>query len=210
MSMDLWEESDGGVGGSRVFRSDSKRNRDAVVDALLGLYREGNLAPGSSEIAERAGISARSLFRYFDDVDDLARAAISSQQSRVIPLLAIDVAADAPRERRIEAVVQQRVALFDAIASVGLVSRMKAPFQPLVAAELTQSRAFLRRQLKRLFAPELNAMAAPRASLVLAAADVVCSFESYHLLRSDQMLSRTKTAAAIGEALTALLTTEEP
>ena len=48
------------VDGRRVRRD---RNRDAVVDALLTLYGEGNLEPGSAEIAERAGLSPRSLFR---------------------------------------------------------------------------------------------------------------------------------------------------
>lgn len=35
------------------------RNRDAVVDALLALYGEGNLDPSSAEIAERARLSPR-------------------------------------------------------------------------------------------------------------------------------------------------------
>ena len=39
------------VDGRRVRRD---RNRDAVVDALLTLYGEGNREPGSAEIAERA------------------------------------------------------------------------------------------------------------------------------------------------------------
>ena len=49
------------------------RNRLAVVDAMLELYVEGNLDPSSDEIAERAGLSPRSLFRYFEDLDDLGQ-----------------------------------------------------------------------------------------------------------------------------------------
>src|SRR3546814_2134204 len=52
------------------------RNRMAVIDAVLALYDSGNLAPSSDDIAERAGTSVRSVFRYFDDVDDMLRAAI--------------------------------------------------------------------------------------------------------------------------------------
>ncbi|HRE00682.1 MAG TPA: TetR family transcriptional regulator, partial [Ilumatobacteraceae bacterium] len=52
------------------------RNRDAVVDALLTLYHDGVLEPSADAIAEQAGLSARSLFRYFDDLDDLQRAAV--------------------------------------------------------------------------------------------------------------------------------------
>ena len=63
------------------------RNRDAVVTALLELYREGQLGPSAEEIAARAGISVRSLFRYFDDVDALVRAAIARQQEHLAPLV---------------------------------------------------------------------------------------------------------------------------
>ena len=34
----------------------SQRTRNAVVDALLELNREGNLRPTAKEIAERAGV----------------------------------------------------------------------------------------------------------------------------------------------------------
>ncbi|HAP77906.1 MAG TPA: TetR/AcrR family transcriptional regulator, partial [Acidimicrobiaceae bacterium] len=43
------------------------------------LYRSGNFDPSIDEIATRSGVSARSVFRYFDDVDDLANAAIDQQ-----------------------------------------------------------------------------------------------------------------------------------
>ena len=39
---------------------------------------------------------------------------------------------------------------------------------------------------------------------MLAAADVLCSFESWQLLRFDQSLSRPKAAAALVESLSAL------
>jgi AcrR family transcriptional regulator len=68
-----------------------ERNREAVVTALLGLYREGVMTPSADEIATRAGVSARSLFRYFTDVDDLAFAAVARQAEHLMPLLALDL-----------------------------------------------------------------------------------------------------------------------
>ena len=64
-----------------------ERNRDAVVQAVLELVREGELAPGVEAVAARAGLSARSVFRYFDDLDDLCRAAIARQLALVGPIL---------------------------------------------------------------------------------------------------------------------------
>ncbi len=183
------------------------RNRDAVVDAMLELYRDGILAPSSDEIAERAGLSPRSLFRYFDDLDDLVRAAITRQHDRVRPALQITVTVDASFQDRVRALVEQRLRLFDAISSVGVVSRLRAPFQPLIATELAQARSSLRGQIQRLFAAELAEIGSAAVG-VLAAVDVICSFEGYQLMRQDQRLSRAGTAAALGEAISRLLTPE--
>ena len=128
----------------------------AVVDALLDLYGESNLRPSTAEIAERAGLSHRSLFRYFDDFDDLCREAICRAEQRARPLIPIEVDRAAPLTDRIEALVTQRLRLFEALGPVARVSRLNAPFADVLAAELTKNRAFLRAQLTDLFAPELN------------------------------------------------------
>ncbi len=182
-----------------------QRNRDTVVEALLDLYRDGNLRPSTEEIAARSGLSPRSLFRYFDDVDDLTRTAMKRQEERALPLVAITSDADAPLPVRIEALVEQRFRLFDAVGNAATVSRLRAPFHPVLAAELTQNRAFLRNQLRALFAPELAAMAPPAAKAALAAADVVTSFESCQLLRQDQGLAPERARSVVAHALTALL-----
>jgi AcrR family transcriptional regulator len=182
------------------------RNREAVVDALLELFRDGHLAPSSDEIAERAGLSPRSLFRYFDDIDDLCRTAISRQHERVSTATELIVAPEASLTERIAAVVEQRLRLFDAMGSVGQVLRIRAPFQPLVAAELSRARRLLRRQLTQTFATELTALSPAAATAAAAAADALCSFESYRLMRDDQGLSRATTEAVLVAALTRLLT----
>jgi AcrR family transcriptional regulator len=190
-------------------RARRERNREAVVDAMLALYRDGNLAPSSDEIAERAGLSPRSLFRYFDDLDDLARTAIVRQSDSLRPLLEIGVPADGPLDVRVRALVAQRVQLFDAMGSVGQVTRLRAPFRPLIADHLRQARAYLRHQIERLFARELDAMAGSRGATALAAADVLCSYESYRLLRHDQSLSRPGTIDVLVDSLTLLFTVED-
>ena len=185
-----------------------ERNRAAMVDAMLELYCEGNLAPSSHVIAQRAGLSPRSLFRQFEDIDDLVRAAIDRQLERVRPTLDLDIAHDAPFAKRVAALVEQRQRMFDAIGAVGKVSRIRAPFQPLIAAQLRQAGSFLRHQIERLFATELAHFEPAHAASALAAADVVSSFEAHQLLREDQRLSRAKAAAVLTDSLTRLLTPE--
>jgi AcrR family transcriptional regulator len=182
-----------------------QRNRDAVVEALLDLYRDGNLKPNAEEIAERSGLSPRSLFRYFDDVNDLTRAAIARQEALAIPLVPIEATPEAPLADRLAALVDQRVLLFESFGHVAAVVRLRSPFQPLLAAELTRNRAFLRSQIKTLFAPELKAMGEAGAATALAAADVLTAFESHQLLRRDQRLTSEQTKTVMVDTLSAIL-----
>lgn len=186
------------------------RNRDAVVTALLALFREGRLGPSAEEIAARAGISVRSLFRYFDDVDALVRAAIARQQEHLSPLYALDVApgrplAERPLAERLERFVAARVRLVRGMGEVGRVARTLAARQPLILAELARIRHTLRAQLADVFAPELDGLPAGERRPVLAAADVVVSWESFDLMHNDQGLPVDDVEAAMRGALARLL-----
>ena len=67
-------------------RARREQNVDAVVDAMLDLLGEGILRPGAAAVAERSGVSLRSVFRYFDDMDSLTDRAIARQMERAAPL----------------------------------------------------------------------------------------------------------------------------
>ena len=181
------------------------RNRDAVVTALLGLYRAGDLSPGAEEIAARAGISVRSLFRYFDDADAMVRAAIARQQEHLAPLYALHASPDQPLAERVEHFVAGRMRLLEGMGEVGRVARSLAARQPLILAELARIRHTLRRQLTDLFAAELEALPPPERRATAAAADVVTSWESFDLMHNDQGLGRDAVQAAMGAALLRLL-----
>ncbi|MBK5222755.1 MAG: TetR/AcrR family transcriptional regulator [Acidimicrobiia bacterium] len=181
------------------------RNREAVISALLSLHDEGDLSPSTEAIAERAGLSTRSVFRYFADVDDLAQAAVNRQQERLAILFARPVDAAGTRSDRVRHAVAHRIDLLEAMGNVGRVARLRAPFHPAVADELRRVRALMRRQLGQALAPELDQLSAQRGSRLLAAVDVACSFEAYDLLRSDIGLSSHEAAALMVESVHALL-----
>jgi AcrR family transcriptional regulator len=190
------------VDGRRAWRD---RNLHAVVDALLDLFSEGNLRPGADEIAARSGVSRRSVFRYFDDLDTLDRAAIARQQARVAHLLEVPRIGEGSLADRIARLTEQRTRLFDAIGPVALVARLRAPFERVVAEDLQRSRGFFRRQIEKQFAAELQSLDRRQRLATLAAADVLCSFESYHLLTDAQQLTPKQAGDAMRRCLTALL-----
>lgn len=196
------EATEGRPDGRQLRR---RRNREAVVDALLDLYTEGNLRPSTEEIAARSGLSPRSLFRYFDDVDDLTRTAISRIEARAVPLAAIDAEPGESSEVKIKALVDQRFRLFDAVGNAAAVSRLRSPFQPILAERLRENRSLLRSQIATLFGPELAAGPKAASAQALAALDVLCSFEGHQLLLKDQLLSTAQAKATMISAATAVL-----
>ncbi len=180
-----------------------QRNREAVVEALLDLYADGSLRPSADEIASRSGLSPRSLFRYFDDVDDLIRAAVTRQQARVIPLVPLEAVPDDPLAVRVTALVAQRFRVFEAVGNAAAVVRLRAPFEPVLDDALSRHREFLRSQIATLFAAELAAMGAAAGS-ALSAADVMTSYESRHLLVHDQGMTPSRAMSVMADTLTAL------
>ena len=180
-----------------------ERNQLAVVDALLDLYAEGNLRPDANTVAERSAVSRRSVFRYFNDRDDLDRTAIARQQDRVRHLLEIPAIGEGPLDERIARIAGQRVTLFDKVQWAARVSRLRAPFHAIIAGELRQSRRFLARQVERHFAPEFAAMSEPERGETLAAADALASFEAFDLMTS-RGLGSANVRAAVERGLTAL------
>lgn len=188
------------VDGRRAWR---ERNRLAVVDALLDLYAEGNLRPGAQEVAERSGVSRRSVFRYFDDLDDLDRTAIERQQQRVMPLVEVPFIGEGSISERITRITAQRVALFEQIQPAARVSRLRAPFHKVIASELEVSRRFFTRQVERQFAPEFAEMDETTRQETLSAADALCSFETFDFL-SGRGLDSAKIRAAVRRGLATL------
>lgn len=181
------------------------RNRTAVVDALLELYAEGNLDPGSVEIAERAGLSPRSLFRYFDDVDDLCHVAVMARQRKLMPLLVIDAGPADPLSDRVDALLLQRAAVFGAMGNVGRVARLRSPFLPVIATELAVARRFLRNQVSKLFEAELSAMDEAAAAATVMTIDVLTTFDANELYVRDQRLEQHQVQRNLRAVLLSLL-----
>jgi AcrR family transcriptional regulator len=62
------------------------RSRQAICDAYLDLVQEGVLLPSAAEIAERAGLSRRSVFNHFHDLAALFFAVVEAGMQRHAPV----------------------------------------------------------------------------------------------------------------------------
>ncbi|MFZ9852995.1 MAG: TetR/AcrR family transcriptional regulator [Ilumatobacteraceae bacterium] len=157
-----------------------ERNKDAVVRALLSLYDEGEIEPSAARIAEVAGVSERSVFRYFEDKDDLAATAMTLQMDRVQHLYeALDSSGDF--DARLDAILTHRIGLFDAVRGVMRASEVLEHRSEVVRSAMDRRRSFLRKQAVAQFETEISAHENDRAD-VARAIEVTLSLETVHYL----------------------------
>ncbi|MFP5577258.1 MAG: TetR/AcrR family transcriptional regulator [Acidimicrobiia bacterium] len=201
--MDQTTEADSRVDG-RTARRD--RNRLAVLDAVLELFEEGNLNPGVHEVADRSGVSLRSVYRYFEDLDELITAAIDRHLERTRPLFDIDRIGEGPLSERIHRFTERRLRLFDAMRVIYRASRVRAASDPQVQSGLMDTYRWLGEQTQRMFAPELQRIDDLQARTdTRHAIDVLTQFDSLEHLRHRCGLDREETIGFLRRSLASLL-----
>jgi AcrR family transcriptional regulator len=188
-------------------RRRSERSRAAVVEALLDLYEDGEVSPGAAEIAARAGVSERSVFRHFEDLDGLAHAAIERQWERVGALYD-PPDPDGDRATRITALVEQRVRLHEAVMPVARAAMLLAARSATLRHAIGQRRQLLRAQVEAQFGPELDTLPTSRRAEVVAALDIAAGLDTVESLRSGSRFSRARTRAVMERMIDSLLPEE--
>jgi AcrR family transcriptional regulator len=181
------------------------RNRDLVLDAVIELFTEDQLAPNAADVAARSGVSLRSVYRYFEDHDALVRAAIARHAERVAPLLEVPDPGDGPLDERVNRFVVQRMRLYEAAAPTARAALMRVPENRLFREQIERVRETLRRQTEAMFAPELGEMTAARRRAATATIDTLLQFESAEHFRVRLGYSSAQTEDILRRTLTALL-----
>jgi len=160
-----------------------ERNREAVIEAFLTLVREGNFDPGGAEIAERAGVSHRSVFRYFDDLADLMITAIARELQRGLPLGTLDRVGEGPFDERLERMVDSKLAMFAHLHGIATVTRLRAVAIPSLTVAFANITAGFRTVMEKHFAPELARFPEADRPGIADGAQVLLSWDAYDLHR---------------------------
>lgn len=181
------------------------RNRDAVLDAVLDLFAEDALEPSAVQVAERSGVSLRSVYRYFEDTDELVRAAIERNLVRVGPLFVVDGLGEGALDERVRRMVRSRLALYEQVGPLMRATLLHAGEHEILAERLATVRRLLREQVEAMFAPELSVRPARQRREVTAALDLLLAFESMEQLRKVQRLAGPETARVLNRAVGAVL-----
>lgn len=180
-----------------------ERARGAIVDALLDLLEAGELRPSAARIAERAGVSLRSVFQHFSDVETLFATAAERQKLRIAPLMR--PIPDGPLPARIAAFASQRAKLLELITPVRRAAILMEPFSRELHARLMGFRTDKGAEVQRVFAREIAARPAAARRPLTAALVAASGWTTWQALREHQGLDRTQARRVLAHTLTALL-----
>jgi len=184
------------AGDGRVRRS--QRSGQAIVEAVLSLVGEDILEPTAQQVAKRARVGIRTVFRRFADMESLFAEMEARLHAEALPLLIGGRPEGGVRDRAL-ALVRRRVAFFERIAPYkrsGNLKRWRSPFLRDRHARLVR---VLRAELLR-WLPEVG-----HAAALTDALDLVTSFEAWDRLRSEQALGRARAQAAVERTVLALI-----
>lgn len=163
-------------------RERSVRTRRRVVEAVIELVEEGATLPTAQLVAERAGISLRTVYHHFDDLVSLRAEALGLAWDRHTAQL-VDIPATRPLDDRISALVRQLCKIYEAVAPVCRAELIAADTE--VTAEVTrQSRMKIRRYISDALAPEVSA-AGISGPVLLDALDAALTWQSWDYLRKE-------------------------
>lgn len=181
----------------------SERTRRTIVDAHLALIEDGDLKPTGERIAERAGVSLRTLWTNFNDMEKL----FAASGERLAARLAAEhepIPVDLPLHRRIDTYCRQRAHMLEILAPSARAARTREPFSAQLRHNHVAHLATVRAELAELFAPELEAVGGKRDELLYALV-AGSTFGSWSELRDSLGLDVEEARRVMTRTVTGLL-----
>jgi AcrR family transcriptional regulator len=180
-------------------RQRGERNRQAIIEAALAIIADGCLAPTAQLISERAGITIRSFFRHFADMESLFAEANSHLRTKAVGTFSGGDHGGGLEERLLNA-VERYCSGYERESSVILMTKAQAWRYPVLRENYARLQGDLRRNLEH-WLPEIKQLDASRRELAHAAT----SFEMWHRLREQQNLEQSEIVALMVGTLGELL-----
>ena len=182
----------------------AERTREAIIDAHMALMLEGDLQPTARRVAERAGVSLRTLWGHFADLEALFAAA----GHRTLEIQYADyhpVPADQPLADRIDQFCRQRAHMLEVIAGASRAAQIRLPFSQQLRVNRAHHNDRLRAELAVLFAEEIGDDTDLMAALLVAT-----TWPAWMGARDDLGLTVEQATTVMHHTVTALLTGGAP
>ncbi len=195
------------LGGPRIDGRTARgqRTRARLISTVLDLVAKGELRLTAPTIASSAGVSIRSLFQHFPDLESLWIAAADRALELTLPLLK-PVASEGPLEPRLQSFLEQRARVLEATTPMRQAALVLAP----TSQEMQQRFATARRvgldEIERAFGAELSTYAGAERDRLVHALEIATNWASWNSLRGPIGLSPDAAREVMAHTVRALLT----
>lgn len=179
-------------------RKRGEDNRDRIIGAMLALIREGNYAPGAEQVAARAEVGLRTVFRHFEDMDRLYREIARPLEAELRHLAQKPFTSTHWQDCILE-LVDRRCHAFEKLAPYRRAANVHRHRSEQLAQDGRRFATVLREILKHNLPEEF------RGSDLLETLDVLMSIETWLRLREEQGLSPARSREVLESAVRRLL-----
>ncbi|HVP28238.1 MAG TPA: TetR/AcrR family transcriptional regulator [Myxococcota bacterium] len=181
-----------------------QRTRAALVNTVLAMVERGELRLTAPSIAAAAGVSIRSLFQHFPDLESLWVAAADKTIETTLPLLS-PLPKEGPFEERLAAFLDQRCKVLELTTPIRRAASLLAPFSEEMRRRFENARRIGVEELERVFTPELARCPDALRARVFSAVEISSSWLTWESLRRVRGLSREESRAVLEHMLRAVL-----
>ena len=185
------------------------RTRQSILDAYEALMIDADSPPTGAELAARAGVSARSVFTHFSDMDGVL-AAVGRRAFEWVIATHVDIPVHLPLSERLDRFMARQAQLLERTAPVSLAFRMvrhgrrRGECAPAVGEILGGVDLIRRRYLDYVFAREID-HAGSEGPDVLEALVAGTSWNVWHALRVAQELDVERARSVMRRCLWGVL-----
>ena len=190
------EASTGGMPHADGRRARSERTRAAVAEAMLDCLESGILQPSAKQVAERAGISPRGVFRHFDSMEKLFEAVAALQFERVVRQLP-PLCTEGRLAERLDALIERSARRNEHIAPVRRAALLMEPFSEVVQRGHAWLRRSVAEEVRQSLDEELSRIDEAWLEAALESLRVLFSFSHHEELRRHGSLSQAAAARAV-------------
>lgn len=198
--------------GARRVQTDGRverglRTRHAIVTAHTELLRTGDLKPTAARIADRAGVSVRTLWTVFGDMEGLLQAT-TDYWFETDDALRTAIDCSLPLAQRIELFCDERSRRLENISPAARAATLMEPYSPTLKASRIGHVQRVIDEVETVFAPELEAAQGSR-EMLRDAIIIVTSWAAWSMLRDDLERTVEESRSAMRKGLADMLVTSE-
>jgi TetR/AcrR family transcriptional regulator, regulator of autoinduction and epiphytic fitness len=183
----------------------SHYTRRTIVDAMRALHAEGDLRPTAPRVAARAGVSLRTVWQHFADLETLLLEA-GRRDLEILLQIVRPIEADLPLGDRIALFADQRARVHELMTPGWRAARIQQPFSPELRRSKKRMTALGRAELEAVFATELSKLAGEQRRGLVDALQGVSIWAFWDSMRADVGLSPQQARDTVAAIFAAVIT----